>query len=231
MRDDSQFCFRCGSPVSVASTYQGVPPRTDLSLDARASAAPGAGSPPIMNSTKRGASVRIIVIAVTVSLIVLIWVGIKNVPPTEQFNKEEFCTSFPEDSSCPNFEQARTKLAEATKSRVGKSSQSPSSAGAKPAETPIDPVTLKLFREKWIRATQEELWRQGIEMTFQARGTTLHVEYIMAGKAFAFNFGETFVHKNAETLRTLGFKRVELLDGDAANDVEADHRWSWNLTK
>jgi hypothetical protein len=101
----------------------------------------------------------------------------------------------------------------------------------KPTSSAERKAAQKVLREKWIEETQKELWRQGMEMTFQARGTTLNVEYVLAGKAFAFQFGESFVAKNAGTLRALGFKRVELLDGDSSNDIEADHRWSWNLTK
>jgi hypothetical protein len=89
----------------------------------------------------------------------------------------------------------------------------------------------KMIREAYATQAQEELWREGVEMTVQARGTTLHLEYALAGKAFAFQFGEGFVSKNGNRLKVMGFKRVELTDGDSSNGLEADHVWSWNLNK
>lgn len=65
----------------------------------------------------------------------------------------------------------------------------------------------KALREEWIRNAQQELWRQGVEMTCQARGTTLYVKYVLAGEAFAFQFGETFLGKNGATLKALGFRK------------------------
>ncbi len=97
-----------------------------------------------------------------------------------------------------------------------------------PAPPPEKPPTeaelkaaLKQVREKWIEDTQKDLWREGLEMTFQDRGTTLYVRYLLAGDAFKFQFQEQFVDVNAETLRQLGFTRIEL-----TNDDEA---WYWNL--
>jgi hypothetical protein len=92
-------------------------------------------------------------------------------------------------------------------------------------EGPIDPkvrkTTEKLMRETYAAETQKDLWRQGIELTFQARGTTLYVRYILAGDAFKFQFQEQFVQQNAEKLKALGFTRVELTNDDTV--------WSWNL--
>lgn len=81
----------------------------------------------------------------------------------------------------------------------------------------------KVLRETWAAETQKDLWRQGMEMTFQAHGTTLYVKYVLAGDAFAFQFHEEFMHDNAETLKGLGFKNVELSNGDNV--------WSWKLSK
>jgi hypothetical protein len=77
------------------------------------------------------------------------------------------------------------------------------------------------MRDTYAAETQKDLWRQGIEMTFQARGTTLYVRYILAGDAFKFQFQEQFVQQNAEKLKALGFTRVELTNDDTV--------WSWNL--
>ncbi len=91
-------------------------------------------------------------------------------------------------------------------------------ATPKPEEKPLSPAEMKaaqkVLREKWAEETQKELWRQGMEMTFQTRGTTLFVKYILAGDAFAFQFHEEFLHDNAETMRGLGFETVVLSNGD-----------------
>jgi len=92
-------------------------------------------------------------------------------------------------------------------------------------DQPIDPKARKAaerqMRETYATETQKELWRQGMEMTLQARGTTLYVRYVLAGDAFKFQFQEQFVQQNAETLKALGFTRVELTNDDTV--------WSWNL--
>jgi len=104
-------------------------------------------------------------------------------------------------------------------------STQPNSTISKPQEKPISPAEMKaaqkILREKWAEETQKDLWRQGMEMTFQARGTTLYIKYVLAGEAFAFQFHEGFLSDNAETLRGLGFKTVELSNGDNV--------WSWKL--
>lgn len=84
-----------------------------------------------------------------------------------------------------------------------------------------DAAALKAVREEWIKNTQKELWRQGMEMTVQARGTTLYVKYVLAGDAFAFQFGETFLGQNGGTLKALGFKKVYLSNGETG--------WTWDL--
>jgi len=87
------------------------------------------------------------------------------------------------------------------------------------------------LRDAFASETQKELWREGMEMTFAARGSTLHIEYVLAGKAFAFQFGESFIGDNRDMLRELGFKRVVLSDGNLADDAAVSHEWSWDLTK
>ena len=119
--------------------------------------------------------------------------------------------------------QPSASAAEAQTQTTQAASQSITPAERKAAE--------KLIREAYAKQAQEELWREGVEMTVQARGTNLHLEYVLAGKAFAFQFGEGFVSKNADRLKVMGFKRVELTDGDSSNGMEADHVWSWNLNK
>ena len=115
-------------------------------------------------------------------------------------------------------------------------STQPSAAISTPLEKPPDPAVqkavtrknkeadaaaLRAIREEWIKNAQQDLWRQGMEMTVQARGTTLYVEYALAGQAFAFQFGETFLGKNGATLRALGFKKVYLSNGEGG--------WTWDL--
>jgi hypothetical protein len=68
---------------------------------------------------------------------------------------------------------------------------------------------------------QEYLWENGYEMKVEVRGTTLHVYYILAGNALAFQFGKFFVAKSESNLREAGFKKV-VLESD-------DHYWVWNL--
>ncbi|GEM_PF-5507799 len=111
-------------------------------------------------------------------------------------------------------------------------------AETRPTPTPIPPpspadrkIAEKQIRDAYAREAQKELWREGMEMTLQARGATLHIEYTLAGKAFAFQFGESFVSKNADRLRLMGFRRVELTDGDSSEGLAADHIWSWNLNR
>jgi len=98
--------------------------------------------------------------------------------------------------------------------------------GASVPETPSTPAMQKtaqrILREKWAEETQKDLWRQGVEMTLQAHGTTLYVKYVLAGDAFAFQFHEGFLHDNAEALIGLGFRTVELSNGDNV--------WSWKLS-
>lgn len=112
-----------------------------------------------------------------------------------------------------------------TKQRPAISTPSPSIST--PEAKQPDPAALKaaqkVLREKWTEETQKDLWRQGVEMTFQAHGTTLYVKYVLAGDAFAFQFHDGFLHDNAETLKGLGFKAVELSNGDNV--------WSWKLSQ
>jgi hypothetical protein len=72
----------------------------------------------------------------------------------------------------------------------------------------------KSLREAWVKSTQEQLWREGLEMTLQARGSTLYVKYILAGDAFAFQFSEKLIQPNLPMLRNVGFTRVVLDNGD-----------------
>jgi zinc-ribbon domain len=106
------------------------------------------------------------------------------------------------------------------------STQRSTTASTPPQKLP-DPASIKaaqkILREKWAEETQKDLWRQGMEMTFQAHGTTLYVKYVPAGDAFAFQFHEGFLHDHAETLRGLGFKTVELSNGDS--------EWRWKLSQ
>jgi hypothetical protein len=117
-------------------------------------------------------------------------------------------------------------------------STQPSAAPSTPSEKPPDPAVqkavtrenkeadaaaLRAIREEWIKNAQQELWRQGMEMKVQARGTTLYVEYVLAGQAFAFQFGETFLGKNGATLKALGFKKVYLSNGEDG--------WTWDLAR
>jgi len=117
-------------------------------------------------------------------------------------------------------------------------STQPSAALSTPSEKPHDPpvqkavtrenkeadaAALRAVREEWIKNAQQELWRQGMEMKVQARGTTLYVEYVLAGDAFAFQFGETFLGKNGATLKALGFKKVYLSNGEGG--------WTWDLSR
>jgi hypothetical protein len=93
---------------------------------------------------------------------------------------------------------------------------------AKPPDPAAQKAAKKILREKYAQETQNDLWRQGMEMTFQAHGTTLYVRYVLAGDAFAFQFHERFLHDNTETLTALGFKNVEL-----SNDETV---WRWKLS-
>jgi len=88
-------------------------------------------------------------------------------------------------------------------------------------DTAVQAKAQKLLREKWARETQEALWKEGMEMTFQARDTTLYVHYVLAGDAFVFQFKDQFLHDNADILKTLGFKNVQLSNGDTV--------WTWKV--
>lgn len=135
----------------------------------------------------------------------------------------DFCKQHPDASVCTSSSQPH----EGSVPMPYKVMQSPGAstdtepAKAAPQSPTPDPAVLKAVREEWIRNTQEALYRQGMEITFQARGTTLYVKYVLAGDAFAFQFHETFLGENGAILKTLGFKRVELSNGDKS--------WSWDL--
>lgn len=75
-------------------------------------------------------------------------------------------------------------------------------------------VLQKTLREQWAKNSQEELWREGYEIKFRAQGTTLYVDYILAGDAFAFQFNEKVIQPNSGMLKQLGFTRVVLNNGD-----------------
>jgi hypothetical protein len=103
----------------------------------------------------------------------------------------------------------------------GQNEVTPALASEKPL-SPADRRTAeKRARETYAIETQKDLWRQGIETTFQARGTTLFVRNVLAGDAFKFQFQEQFIAQNRNTLKELGFTRVELTNDDTM--------WSWNL--
>lgn len=111
---------------------------------------------------------------------------------------------------------------QAEKAKADKAAEAAAAAAAKENAQAQEAAT-KALREAWIENAQKELWRQGVEMKCQARGTTLYVEYVLAGDAFAFQFGETFLGKNGATLKALGFKKVYLSNGEDG--------WTWDLAR
>jgi hypothetical protein len=77
-------------------------------------------------------------------------------------------------------------------------------------------------RIAYARSVQESLWRKSVECTIEARGTTFYFEYVLAGKAFEFQFQEDVLSPNWSRLRALGFRNVTLTNG-------YDHSWTWDL--
>jgi peptidyl-prolyl cis-trans isomerase A (cyclophilin A) len=106
---------------------------------------------------------------------------------------------------------------------IGGDKAAPAARSTPPAKKSEDVAALKAVREEWIKNTQQELWREGEEITFQSRGTTLYVKYALAGDAFAFQFGETFLGQNGAKLKALGFKRAYLSNGDTG--------WTYDLAR
>lgn len=83
----------------------------------------------------------------------------------------------------------------------------------------------RLVRRAYAKSMQEQLWRDGIECKLSTTGpdeTTLYLQYIFAGDAFRFQFGEKSVEPNAAALREMGFKKVQISDG-------YDYGWVWTL--
>jgi hypothetical protein len=169
----------------------------------------------------------------------------------KQFPDNSICVSLTPPTSPESTATSPHAMDSVTTSSAGGPSNSPSPAISIPKEKPPDrapqkaaksetavpPATppsnqgnkeedaaaLKKYRDEWIRNTQQELWRQDTEMTIQARGTTLYVKYVLAGDAFAFQFGETFLGQNGATLKTLGFKKVYLSNGETG--------WTFDLSR
>jgi hypothetical protein len=99
----------------------------------------------------------------------------------------------------------------------------PSESPTRKLDTKTTATVEKLLREKWAIETQNNLWREGMEMTFQVHGTTLYIKYVPAGESFAFQFREQFLQQNADELKKLGFKRIELSNGDNV--------WVWTVSQ
>lgn len=186
------FCSNCGRQTSADDRFcQFCGKETNTTAPAKVSISPG----PVGGSTTKTRSRTLKLVGFAFACLLLLYVVIGILTPRSQ----ETQTSQPEQAS-----EARPMLA---------------------PEKPIDPkerkAAEKQMREVYAAETQKDLWRQGIEMTFQARGTTLYVRYILAGDAFKFQFQEQFVQQNSEKLKALGFTRVELTNDDTV--------WSWNL--
>ena len=122
-----------------------------------------------------------------------------------------YCQSFPFDEKCPGHEKYKARESDGPQKAAVPE-------GLNPAE---QKAALKALREQWAKKMQEDIWRQGVEMTFQAQGSTLYVKYVLAGNAFRFQFQEQVVQPNMSMLKQLGFTQVLLDNGD---DV-----WSWRV--
>jgi len=92
-----------------------------------------------------------------------------------------------------------------------------------PEPKPLTAAEKQHLREEGTRKFQRDVWRDGLEMTVKSRGTTLYLEYVLAGDAFAFNFGETVLNSESRSqLRKIGYAKVLLSDG-------LGRSWTWNL--
>jgi len=163
-----------------------------------------------------------VMILVIVAIVVL---GVRrtNDPVIKEGLSPDFCKQHPGAGICNSSSQPDEASVPTPDKVVQPVRASANTETAKEAPQSVipDPAVLKAVREEWIRNTQEALYREGMEITFQARGTTLYVHDVTAGNAYAFQFHETFLGQNGATLKTLGFKRVELSNGDKS--------WSWDL--
>jgi hypothetical protein len=212
IEEDAKYCQTCGK----------LQPSTDSLISARASTkSHGAGARP-----KGGMDRGLLVFMTLIGLVILgalgtaIFRGTTESPVTEG-HSSGFCKDHPKAPACTTSVQSPHVSDAGTDN--GMTQSAGLSASTKKSSEPVtpDPAVLKAVREEWIRNTQEGLYREGVEMKFQARGTTLYVKYVLAGEAFAFQFHETFLGQNGATLKALGFKRVELSNGE--------NQWSWNL--
>jgi hypothetical protein len=199
LHSGSRFCSSCGSTVDCGTAT--------LEKGSR--------------SRRRGGLV-LVLYALGVGVVISIILAV--VLPSGTSQSEARDSSVPSTQTSAAVSTPSENPPDPAEQRAAKSKPTvPASSAANEREKEKDAATLKEVREEWIKNTQEELWRQGVEMTFQARGTTLYLEYVLAGQAFAFQFGETFLGKNGATLKALGFKKVYLSNGEDG--------WTWNLAR
>jgi hypothetical protein len=186
------FCSNCGRQTSADDRFcQFCGKETNATAPTKASISPG----PARSSTTKTRGRTLKLVGFACACLLLLYVVIRILTPRSQ------------ETQTPQEEQA--------------SEVRPTPAPEEPIDPKVRKTTEKLMRETYAAETQKDLWRQGIEMTFQARDTTLYVRYILAGDAFKFQFQEQFVQQNAEKLKALGFTRIELTNGDTV--------WSWSL--
>ena len=186
------FCSNCGRQTSADDRFcQFCGKETNATAPAKVSIGPS----PVGGSTTKTRRRTLKLVGLALAGFLLLYVVIGILTPSSQ------------ETQTPQEEHAREVR--------------PTPAPEGPIDPKVRKTAEKLMRDTYAAETQKDLWRQGIGMTFQARGTTLYVRYILAGDAFKFQFQEQFVQQNAEKLKALGFTRVELTNDDTV--------WSWNL--
>jgi hypothetical protein len=120
----------------------------------------------------------------------------------------EYCQVFSEDDQCP--QPPKPQLSKAQKKREWDEAvraEKESQAAA---------------RHDFATRKQHELWLAGYECSLEARGTTLYLEYVLAGRAMAYQMQKLIVEPYQSQLRDMGFKKVVLSDG-------YEHDFYWNL--
>lgn len=215
---DASVCVTCGKRLNKSTTAT-PPPSNEETLTPK-------------SGRKANRWVWVFIAAV---FVVMIGIG-SLAPRTPEDNplareglSPDFCEKYPNADICNPPNPAISKPEEkppdpaSQKSDKSKTAVPPATTSSNQQEKARDAAALKAIREEWIKNAQQDLWRQGMEMTVQARGTTLYVEYALAGQAFAFQFGETFLGKNGATLKALGFKKVYLSNGEGG--------WTWDLSR
>jgi hypothetical protein len=128
-----------------------------------------------------------------------------------QAGSPEFCKIWPDNETCPK------RVLTAAEQRERERQREKDYAEA----LRLEKQSMAERRQAFATEAQHRWWMSGSHAKVEARGTTLYLEYALAGDAEAYQLRKLFIEPKLQDLRAMGFKRVVLSDG---NDY--CHEWT-----